>query len=405
MNLQRELDRLLQLPAYGLSNREKSAEYAKILSAVTEHHFRKCPGYRKFINALESQSDSFSDMKKTRGEESDSRETRLFAARSFAMSEENIPFLPVSIFKEIELRSIPEEEIYKEITSSGTSGQRLSHIYLDRWTSSTQQQVLARIVAEELGGRRLPCLMLDTRSVLRDRRIFSARGAGILGFSMFASRICYALDENMQLNLEEIQTFIEDHRRKAVERGEKPKFMLYGFTYMVWQHFVRALEEAGVTLDLAGSVLIHGGGWKKLQDQVVSPEEFAVRIRAATGIEIVRSYYGMAEQTGSICMECPCGNLHTSTWSDILVRRERDYSVCDLGEPGILQVLTPIALSYPGHSLLTEDRGVLLGEDDCPCGRKGKYFKVLGRLPKAEIRGCSDTFETEFHKPESPGEK
>jgi hypothetical protein len=35
---------------------------------------------------------------------------------------------------------------------------------------------------------------------------------------------------------------------------------------------------------------------------------------------------------------------------------------------------------------------VILGEDDCKCGRKGKYFKVLGRIKKAKIRGCSDTF-------------
>jgi len=41
---------------------------------------------------------------------------------------------------------------------------------------------------------------------------------------------------------------------------------------------------------------------------------------------------------------------------------------------------------------LTEDLGRLLGEDDCPCGRKGRYFEVLGRLPKTEARGCSDAF-------------
>jgi hypothetical protein len=42
--------------------------------------------------------------------------------------------------------------------------------------------------------------------------------------------------------------------------------------------------------------------------------------------------------------------------------------------------------------LLTEDEGIILGEDDCPCGRKGKYFQVNGRLGKSEIRGCSDTY-------------
>lgn len=62
-------------------------------------------------------------------------------------------------------------------------------------------------------------------------------------------------------------------------------------------------------------------------------------------------------------------------------------------EKGLIQVVSMLPRSYPGHSLLTEDEGVLLGEDDCPCGRKGKYFKILGRIQNAEIRGCSDTYQ------------
>ena len=383
MSYREEIDRLVQMPAYGLAHAQKADLYAKMLTAGTQYHREKCPEYGRFLRALGCLAGSFFCKEEISKESVSKKKIPL----------EEIPFLPVSIFKELDLKSIPDEQVFKVITSSGTSGQKPSRIFLDAETSAVQQKVLARIVSEEIGDRRLPCLMLDTKAVLRDRRHFSARGAGILGFSVFASRICYALDENMDLNLEEIREFIDRHRQKALERGEKPRFLLYGFTFMIWKYFVRALEAAGVMLDLEGSVLIHGGGWKKLQAQAVSPEEFASRIRAVTGIEQVRSYYGMAEQTGSICMECQCGHLHTSTWSDVIVRREKDYTVCDIGEAGVLQVLTPIAMSYPGHSLLTEDRGVLLGEDDCPCGRRGRYFRVLGRLPKAEIRGCSDTFE------------
>jgi hypothetical protein len=48
--------------------------------------------------------------------------------------------------------------------------------------------------------------------------------------------------------------------------------------------------------------------------------------------------------------------------------------------------------SYPGMSILTEDVGEILGVDDCPCGRKGKYFVFRSRLEKSESRGCGDTF-------------
>lgn len=114
------------------------------------------------------------------------------------------------------------------------------------------------------------------------------------------------------------------------------------------------------------------------------------------GIERVHNYYGMVEQTGSIYMECECGHLHASIFSDILVRRPKDFSICKNGEKGIIQVVSAIPQSYPGHSVLTEDEGAILGEDDCPCGRKGKYFSIYGRLKNAEIRGCSDTYAVGF---------
>ena len=95
-------------------------------------------------------------------------------------------------------------------------------------------------------------------------------------------------------------------------------------------------------------------------------------------------------------MQCEQGHLHASNFSDVLVRRPRDFSLADIGERGIIQVVSVLPRSYPGHSLLTEDEGAILGEDDCPCGRKGKYLKIFGRLKNAEIRGCSDTYAAGF---------
>ena len=97
-------------------------------------------------------------------------------------------------------------------------------------------------------------------------------------------------------------------------------------------------------------------------------------------------------------MQCECGHLHASVFSDVIIRNPEDFSECAIGEKGIIQAISTIPESYPGHSLLTEDEGVILGEDDCPCGRKGKYFKIFGRLKNAEIRGCSDTYAADYDK-------
>ena len=165
---------------------------------------------------------------------------------------------------------------------------------------------------------------------------------------------------------------------------------------MIWQHFYKELQKLGYYPDLSKGVLIHGGGWKKLVDEAVSPEAFKDELHKVCGINDVHDYYGMVEQTGTIYMECECGHLHASVFSDVIVRRTRDFSVADIGEEGVMEVVSVLPYSYPGHVLLTEDRGVILGVDDCPCKRKGKYFKINGRIKNAEIRGCSDTYATRF---------
>lgn len=296
----------------------------------------------------------------------------------------DVPFLPVRLFKELELRSVSNGEVVKVMTSSGTSGQDVSRIYLDKETAANQTKTLVRLVSSVTGAQRMPMIVVDSPTVLRDPRTFSARGAGILGFSMFARKRLFALDEDMRLQFDDVAEFLDRHSDDRV--------LVFGFTFMVWEHLCRQLAKLGRTIELSGGVLIHGGGWKKLANEAVSQEEFKATLHRFTGISRVHDYYGMVEQTGSIYMGCEAGHLHASIFSDVIVRRPGDFSVADIGETGILEVLSALPASYPGHALLTEDEGVILGVDDCRCGRLGKYFAVHGRLAQAEIRGCSDTY-------------
>jgi phenylacetate-coenzyme A ligase PaaK-like adenylate-forming protein len=302
-----------------------------------------------------------------------------------------LPFLPVRLFKELSLKSIPDEEVVKTMTSSGTTGQAVSKIYLDRATSANQQKTMVKIVSEFTGSSRMPMIIIDCPGVIKNRAMFSARGAGILGFSIFGSKKIYALNDDMKLDVEGLKVFLDTYKGQ--------KILLFGFTFMIWQHFYKELlrlKEEGISFDLSNGILIHGGGWKKLVSEAVSHDEFHKRLKDVCGLGHIHDYYGMVEQTGCIYMECESGHLHASIFSDVITRRHIDFSECEIGEEGIIQVVSTIPESYPGHSLLTEDEGVILGEDDCPCGRKGKYFRIDGRLKNAEIRGCSDTYADRF---------
>ena len=302
-----------------------------------------------------------------------------------------LPFLPVRLFKEVKLLSVLESEVVKTMTSSGTSGQKVSQIFVDRKTAGNQQKTLVKLVSSFTGSSRMPMLILDSPSVIKDRTLFSARGAGILGFSIFGKDRLYGLDENMHLDIQAVENFLKKYQGKRI--------FLFGFTFMIWQHFYKellALERQGIHLELSNGVLIHGGGWKRLEKEAVAQEEFRDALKQVCGLREIYDYYGMVEQTGCIYMQCEYGHYHASIFSDVIVRNPMDFTVCKTGEKGIIQVVSAIPESYPGHSLLTEDEGMILGEDNCPCGRKGKYFSVTGRIKNAEIRGCSDTYGDKF---------
>ena len=356
-------EEVLALSPFGVARAEKQELLRAGLLRLTEHHRARCAPYARMMETI-----GFST--------------------ADVHSVENVPFLPVRLFKELELRSVAEEDVFKTMTSSGTTGQQVSKIFLDRATATNQQKTLVRIVSDRTGKSRMPMLIIDCPSVIQNRAMFSARGAGILGFSIFGRKKLYALNDAMELQVDAIRAFLCEHV------GER--ILLFGFTFMVWQHFYKALKSAGEHLDLSNAILIHGGGWKKLVAEAVEPAVFRAALREVCGDMEVADYYGMVEQTGCIYLECEEGHLHASTYSDVIVRRSLDFSPASVGERGILEVVSLLPESYPGHALLTEDEGVVLGEDDCPCGRKGKYFKVLGRLKHAELRGCSDTYAAAF---------
>lgn len=355
-----KLNELFELDPYSLNKEKKSKILGEELSKLTKFHYNNCQEYKKILDSLNYDVNQ-------------------------QHSSEELPFIPVRLFKFYDMMSCPKEEIVKTMTSSGTSGQAVSKIYLSAQNTKDQSKTLTEIITSFIGKQRLPLLLLDTEMVKKDRSMFSARGAGIIGFSMFGRNTTYALDGEMNLDIEMVEDFIQKHNDETI--------LMFGYTYMIWQFIIKELEKRGKKLNIKNGILFHIGGWKKLKDQAVDVQTYNMTIQNMMGNVKVYNYYGMAEQLGSVFVQCEHGHMHCSNYSDVIIRKPNDFAVCPIGEKGIIQLLSLLPTSYPGHSLLTEDEGVILGVDDCPCGRKGKYFEIKGRIKNAEIRGCSDTYE------------
>jgi hypothetical protein len=350
---------LLREAPYAQARPEKQPLLLAGLNALTAHHASQCESYRNMIQAVFGGSEPVATLT-------------------------DVPWLPVRQFKRSLLSSVPPDQIVKTLVSSGTSGQAVSRIVLDAATAQAQTRALVRIASAFLGSTRMPMLVVDDDSFLRDRSKFNARAAGILGFSTLGRQHFYLLDERLQPDWAKLQNWLE-------KIGDTP-VLLFGFTFIVWLSLYQAAERDGVSLRFPpGSMLVHGGGWKKLEEQKISNDLFKAKLKERFGLVQVYNYYGMVEQVGSIFFECEHGHLHTPLYADVIVRDPLTLLPLPAGETGVIQVLSVLPRSYPGHSLLTEDLGTVLGEDDCPCGRKGRYFAVHGRMRNVEVRGCSDT--------------
>jgi phenylacetate-coenzyme A ligase PaaK-like adenylate-forming protein len=328
----------------------------KGLKALTLHHKENCRAYGHLLSVFNS---DFKD----------------------PIGLKDIPYLPIGLFKTHELVSVKKSAVFKVLTSSGTTGSKPSKVFLDRETARRQTLALVKIMTHILGHKRLPMIIIDTRNTISNPRMFSARGAGLVGMMNFGRKHFYALDDDMDLDVDGLHEFLTKY-------GDSP-FLIFGFTFMVWKYFLERFNHRGP--DLSNGILIHSGGWKKLQAEAVDNQHFKERFRKETGLKRIYNFYGMVEQVGSVFLEGEDGYLFPPNFAEIIIRDPQTWQEAPTGEPGVVQVLSLLPLSYPGHSILTEDMGVAHGIDDAPCGRLGKYFSIIGRVPRTELRGCSDT--------------
>ena len=313
---------------------------------------------------------------------------------------EEIPPVSVSVFKELgfKLNSVPKEDLTLALQSSATSGVP-STIVVDKETAKRQAKAMIKVVGEFIGKERKPFLVMDIDPRSSYKKLLGARFAAVTGYLRFANKTGYFLkadEKNVSyFDVEGIQDYV-----KTLEK-DKP-VVVFGFTYILYQHVLQSIEKAGVKIQLPkGSKIIHIGGWKKLESEKISKSLFNERLSKCFNIlpTDVIDIYGFTEQMGLNYPDCQCGWKHTSSYVRVLVRDTITREVLPPGKEGLLEFITPIPHSYPGNAVLTDDIGII-DANSCTEGRAGTRFKIVGRMKKAEVRGCGDilsqklTFQT-----------
>lgn len=318
-----------------------------------------------------------------------------FAPHGFVGDISELPPVQVSVFKELgaSLNSVPRENIKLTLQSSATSGIP-SSIPVDGLTAKRQARSMIKVVGDYIGNERKPFLVMDVDPMAGFREILGARYAAVSGYLNFASEVGYFLkvNDNRQyyFDVEGIQKFIGNLQGQSA--------VVFGFTYILYSEVIRPLTEKGISFKLpSGSKVIHIGGWKKLESEKISKSEFNSLAAKLFGIneKDIIDIYGFTEQMGLNYPDCPCGCKHAPLYSEVIVRDVITKEVLPPGREGLLEFATPIPHSYPGNVVLTDDIGVI-DHEPCQYGRAGTRFKIIGRLKKAEIRGCGDILSSKL---------
>tara|TARA_Y100000590_G_scaffold137114_2_gene157034 strand:- start:34037 stop:35062 length:1026 start_codon:yes stop_codon:yes gene_type:complete len=292
---------------------------------------------------------------------------------------ESLPFIHINNFKSNNLLSVSKKKVVTTLHSSGTTNSSKSKIFLDKSNVINQKKSLYNILCKSITSKRLPMIILDKNPSLIDKKLYSAKIAAIYGFSLIGRDYFYILNKNNSINYNGLKKFISKHKNS--------KKILFGFTYEVYDILINRLKIKNISLQ--NSVLIHGGGWKKMEQKKINNYEFKKKIKAKYNINKIINYYGLVEQTGSIFLECyKCNHLITNSYSDIIIRKP-NLNLCKESEQGIVQILSSIPSSYPGNSIITEDLG-LIKKNYCKYHQEYKSFLIKGRIKKVEVRGCSD---------------
>jgi hypothetical protein len=358
-----KIDHLLSMLPYSQPPAQRQAGLLDLLKAELDYACQRHAGYKNFVEQWPKDFRS-------------------------ATQVADLPFLPVGILKaNPPLSFVESSEIKRTLTSSATTSQIPSRVVLDSPTSRRMTKGVVSILRDFIGPDRRPYLVVDTRGLMGGGEL-GARAAAIQGLQPFASETTYCLNQNEQgdlvLDFDKLKEFAEKHRDAEV--------LIYGFTFILWNHLVKPLLAEGVCLNLPNAHILHSGGWKRLQDQAVEKSVFNDQLARVVGCSSDRiiDFYGMVETVGVIYPDCTAGNKHGPVFGDVIVRNPLTLKPVAPGEYGIVQVCSVLPTSFPGHLLLTEDMAQVLAYDGCPCGRRGISFRFAGRVPKAELRGCGN---------------
>ena len=111
-------------------------------------------------------------------------------------------------------------------------------------------------------------LIVDQNPRLNEKSVLNARAVAIFGFSIFGKEHSYLLNKNFEIDYKTLNSFLEKNGNK--------KFLIFGFTSLIYENLIKKISTKLLNYNFNKGILLHGGGWKKLEALKVSNKIFNI---------------------------------------------------------------------------------------------------------------------------------
>lgn len=274
---------------------------------------------------------------------------------------DQIPFLPISFFKQFDIKTTAfEPQVVFE--SSGTTGMATSRhqvkdVKLYEESCITAFEKFYGPIADYCILGLLPSYLERSSSslVYMVQRMIEISKHPLSGFYLY--------------------NFDELHQTLRQLQATGKKTLLIGVTYALLD-FAEAFP-----LKLSNTIIMETGGMKGRKKEMLRAEVHH-RLKEAFGLTHIHSEYGMTELL-SQAYSFRDGRFHTPPWMKVILREEDDPFALVASTPkqvsGAINVID-LANIYSCCFIATDDVGRLHPDGS---------FEVLGRMDSSEVRGCS----------------
>ncbi len=270
----------------------------------------------------------------------------------------DVPFLPIELYKQFEVKSFSVEALMRFLSSGTTAHTRSIHYVHD---VSVYERSIEKCFYNFFGNPQDFVILALLPSYLENAE----------------SSLIYMMHHLMQVSSESLGGFCGNDFNALKEKLTKCKQAKKNI-FLIGTPFSLLSFGEQFAIDLSGHIVVETGGMKGQMKEIVR-EELHAGIKTFLKADKVISEYGMTEMF-SQAWALDNGEFSFPPWASFFIVDPTDpFSFAESGTTGTLNII----------DLANIDTCSFIATQDLALSTNNKSFSILGRVDHSDVRGCS----------------